>query len=254
MVHSALEALEILDLGPDADADAIRRAFRRQARSAHPDAGGDVERFQRLQAAASLLLEGGPVAAPRSSPSTGSTIRPSTADISLGTDWGESTTRRWHDGVADLTGVAWENALPDTSHGWSRDLVAIAAARPMDATIIHPVDGRSRRPGAFLNRFVGSLASDLLASFRIAPASHRGVVGHDVELLITAPPGRARKRLDDAELAAGWTRERRPDSTVVRLLVHPSRDRRSTALRVADHLELAMTAMRWPLSEWRHTP
>lgn len=252
MVTSAARALEILELGPDADAEEIRRAFRRRARDVHPDAGGDVAVFQELQAAASLLLDGRP-AIQRTSPSTGTTIRPSTANTAFGTDWGESTTRRWHDVPVDITSVAWDEPLPPPSHPWTRDLVAVAAARPLDATIIHPTDGRSRRPGAFLNRFVGSLSGDLLASFRIAPAAGRGVVGHDIEVLITTPPGRARKRLDEGNLATGWTRERRPDSTVARLLVHPSRDRRMTAARVADHLDLALSGLEWPLSEWRHT-
>lgn len=252
MVQSSREALALLDLGPDADADAIRRAFRRKARTAHPDAGGDVDDFQRLQAAVALLLER-PVLRPVMSPSTGTTTRPSTATTMAGADWGESRTPRWHDGGADVGAIDWDRDLPAPPHRWDRDLVAVAAARPLEQTVVHPVEGRSRKPGAFLNRFVGAISSDLLATFRIAPSTSRGVVGHDVELQLVAPPGRARKVLDEAALPPGWTRERRPDSTVATLLAHPSRDRRTTALRVADHLEAVTAALGWPLTEWRRT-
>lgn len=255
MIRSPAEALQVLELGPDADAEAIRRAYRRKARSAHPDAGGDVDEFQRLQAAATLLLEGTDTRLRRtaSSPSTGSTRRPSTATTMAGADWGEASTRRWHDGSSDVTSVDWDRELPDTPHAWSRELVAIAAAQPMEQTVVHPVEGRSRKPDALLNRFVGAISSDLLATFRIAPASSRGVPGHDVEVQLTAPPGRARKRLDETPLPLGWVKERRPDSTVATLLVHPSRDRRATAVRVADHLAAAADAMEWPLEQWRRT-
>lgn len=45
----------VLGVAPDADADAIRTAYRRRAREAHPDRGGTDEQFQRVQHAWEVL-------------------------------------------------------------------------------------------------------------------------------------------------------------------------------------------------------
>lgn len=47
----------VLGCPPEASADAIQRAFRRQAMDAHPDRGGSVEAFQRIQRAYQQGLE-----------------------------------------------------------------------------------------------------------------------------------------------------------------------------------------------------
>lgn len=50
------EALRLLDLAPDADADAIRAAHRRLIARVHPDAGGSDELAQRVNLARDTLL------------------------------------------------------------------------------------------------------------------------------------------------------------------------------------------------------
>jgi curved DNA-binding protein CbpA len=47
----------ILGVGPGASAAEIRAAYRRAAKTAHPDQGGSSEAFQRVRVAADLLLE-----------------------------------------------------------------------------------------------------------------------------------------------------------------------------------------------------
>ncbi len=49
-------ALELLGLEAGASVQAIKRAYRRLAKEHHPDLGGDVERFHRLDAAYRLLI------------------------------------------------------------------------------------------------------------------------------------------------------------------------------------------------------
>ena len=49
-------ALRLLGLEPGASPQAIKRAYRRLAKAHHPDLGGDVEAFHRLDAAYRLLL------------------------------------------------------------------------------------------------------------------------------------------------------------------------------------------------------
>lgn len=48
-------AYEVLGVRPDADAEQLRRAWRRAARRAHPDAGGSEEAFRRVSAAWELV-------------------------------------------------------------------------------------------------------------------------------------------------------------------------------------------------------
>lgn len=50
------QALALLGLESDASPQAIKRAYRRLAKAHHPDLGGDVEAFHRLDAAYRLLL------------------------------------------------------------------------------------------------------------------------------------------------------------------------------------------------------
>ncbi|WP_343528708.1 DnaJ domain-containing protein [Sphingomonas sp.] len=51
------EALAILDLPPDADAEAIRQAHRRLVAQVHPDRGGSADLARRVNAARDLLLD-----------------------------------------------------------------------------------------------------------------------------------------------------------------------------------------------------
>src|SRR5579862_4940381 len=50
-----IEARAILGLAPDAPPEALMGAFRSAAKSAHPDHGGDAERFRRVLEAYRLL-------------------------------------------------------------------------------------------------------------------------------------------------------------------------------------------------------
>jgi len=51
---------EVLEVAPDADAETLRRAYRRRAKAAHPDQGGSVEEFQRVRAAYDAVRLDGP--------------------------------------------------------------------------------------------------------------------------------------------------------------------------------------------------
>lgn len=247
---SDAEARGILGVGPHADADEIRRAYRRLARRCHPDAGGDAAEFLRLQQALAALLDSPRPPRPAASPSTSRMTRPSTSTRMGATGWGESSIPRWHDDEVDLADIDWEMTLPDPPHAWTRDLVAVTAAQDDDGGVLHSLAGISRRPGSWLNRFVGWLSTDLVARWWVGPARGRGIRGHDVELRIELPSGGARKRGDQADWPPGWTRERRPSATIVTCVVTPSRDRRATAVRAADHLTAGLAALDWPLDDW----
>jgi DnaJ homolog subfamily C member 19 len=54
---SVNEAAKLLDVAPDADADAINAAHRRLIAKVHPDAGGTAELAARINQARDLLLK-----------------------------------------------------------------------------------------------------------------------------------------------------------------------------------------------------
>ncbi len=248
---SPAEARALLGVGAHASADEVRRAYRRLARTAHPDAGGDPADFHRLQQALAVLLEPRPrPAPPAASPSTSRMTRPSTRTRMGGTGWGESSEPRWHEEAVDLTHVAWDAPLPGAPHAWTRDLLARAVVAGEDGPVVRPATGVSRRPGSRLNRFAGWLNSDLLCRWVVRPARERGVVGHDVELALALHGTRARRLADDASWPLGWTRERRPSTTRITAVLTPSRDPRATALRAADHLADGLDVLGWPLGDW----
>jgi hypothetical protein len=68
------EAARILGVEFGADREAVQRAYRRLARSSHPDAGGASERFIQLTAARDALL-----APPRATPLVVPSVAPRTA-------------------------------------------------------------------------------------------------------------------------------------------------------------------------------
>lgn len=245
------EARRLLGVPTDASGEQIRRAYRRRARTDHPDAGGDPDAFLRLQAARDLLA-GSPREMPRrtSSPSTGSHRRPST-EGPIATGWGETARAEWHEGRVDTSVVDWAVAPPDPPHAWSRDdlarVLAGAGGRPPGTA-----RGLSRRPGSFLNRTAAWLSDDLFSRWSVAPSAQRGRAGHDVEVVLHFPPGPGRKVADRTDFPLGWVAERRPSSTVVVRVLHPSRGLRETALRSANALADVLDHMGWPLDDWWH--
>ncbi|MET3599434.1 J domain-containing protein [Martelella mangrovi] len=52
-----IDPYEVLGVDHDCDEKAVRAAYRRLAKEAHPDSGGDEERFARLQASYDLLKD-----------------------------------------------------------------------------------------------------------------------------------------------------------------------------------------------------
>lgn len=52
-----IDPYEVLGLDRDCDGESVRAAYRRLAKEAHPDSGGDGEQFARLQASYDLLRD-----------------------------------------------------------------------------------------------------------------------------------------------------------------------------------------------------
>ena len=56
-MEGVIDPYEILDVARDADETTVKAAFRRLAKSAHPDSGGDSDTFVMAQKAQDLLLD-----------------------------------------------------------------------------------------------------------------------------------------------------------------------------------------------------
>lgn len=244
------QARRLLDVPADASVEQVRRAYRRRARTDHPDAGGDPAAFMRLQAALDVLTRPRPAPPRAASPSTGRHRRPST-EGPIATGWGETARAEWHDQRIDTAVLDWDAVPPAPPHVWTRDDLARALAAGTTETCGR-ARGLSRRPGSPLNRTAAWLSDDLFCRWAVAPSTGRGREGHDVEVVLTFPSGPGRKVADRTDFPLGWVAERRPSTTVVVRVLHPSRDRRQTALRTADALAGVLEHMAWPLGDWWH--
>lgn len=56
-VDTTRAAFAVLGLPPTADAEAVKRAYRKRVKEAHPDHGGDIEAFQRIREAYTTAKE-----------------------------------------------------------------------------------------------------------------------------------------------------------------------------------------------------
>jgi hypothetical protein len=235
------QALRLLELPPSAPRPAVKRAYRRLARRHHPDVGGDPELFHRLHQAAELLLEAGTgVSTPRVARG-----RPSRASA----DW--SADQATDPAPVDLAAVDWSARNDDPGTTLTRDVVAVRLARGAQAPV-EPLTATSRAPGSRLNGVAAKLSPDLTAHVEVRPG--RDDRGREVVLIeIIASSRRARKALDRVPLQGEWMRLRGSSTSRLRATLHPSTDRRATALRAADHLAELLERLAWPLEGWTLT-
>jgi ferredoxin len=108
---------EVLAVDPDADADTIRRAYRRRAKEAHPDQGGSVEEFQRVRAAYETVRAGTEGLGGGGRPDDGTTSGPSvTTDVRY-LDYAVVDDYGWSLDDAALFERAADEDLPATDYG-----------------------------------------------------------------------------------------------------------------------------------------
>ncbi|WP_211262585.1 J domain-containing protein [Nitriliruptor alkaliphilus] len=232
------DALRILELPPAADARAVKRAYRRLARTHHPDVGGEVATFHALQQAYEVLIgddgDGVPVQPP------GRPSRPRAA-------WSSDQTGPAREAV-DLTSVRWDLPVPASPEPLSRELIARwLASGHVDP--VRPLKAISRAPGARLNRAAPKLSPDLTATLVVGPATDdRGRVV--VAVRVVAANRRARRVLDSVGLDGGWIRRRGTSSTTLRRTITPDTERSVTALRTTDLIVDLLDRAAWALEGW----
>lgn len=237
---SRSDALRILGLGPSADISAVKRAYRRLAREVHPDVGGDPDRFLELQHAYQRLL----ATRRRSDRAVARGSRPQSAD------WAEPPTRRFSDDLVDTTRIDWGTPIPDRAVlRADAEYLSVLLAAPGPGPV-HPVTARSRGPRSPMNRLIRFLDPDLTATWRIGSARERGLTGHDVELRLRVWSRSARRRVDRQGVPTGWTIQRGSSSATLARTLHPSRERRATAVRSVASLCALLEAIDWPLDSW----
>ena len=236
----AADALEELGLAGPAGPEDVKRAYRRLARTLHPDTGGDAARFRRVQRAYETIRDGtdarvdGP--------------RPQVRVAGVDERWWESP-GAWHEQPVDVEGVELDRAPDGRATAADLDLVASLLHAPRDPPV-RRLRLHSRSPGSRLHRFVTMLDPDLLASIDVGPASDGRRAGHDVALELRAPGGKGRRLLADVALPTDWNRRRGSDTVSMTRTLRPCRDPAETAVRTARAVAELTEEIGWPLQEW----
>lgn len=231
------QALRVLALASDADADDIKRAYRRLAREHHPDLGGDPEVFHELQRAFERLADDD--TAPRAPRvSRGRPSRPTPTTTVEPEAW-------------DPNRIDWEVLTPGPGTRLTRDRLAVALLDPLTPQL-RAVAATSRAPGSRLNPLAPHLASNTTSELRIFPADDdRGRPVLTVEL--RAWSRRGRRALQAAALQGRWARIRGSSSTLLRTHLVPAGDHRATAVRAVARTEELLERLEWGLDAWRLT-
>ncbi len=235
----ASEALRVLGLAGPADADDVKRTYRQLARTLHPDAGGDAERFRVVQSAYDAIRAGTTAVADGPPPQEHA--------AGVASRWWD-TAGIWHEEPVDMDGVRLDLPTPRSSaHAVDLDLLASMLLRraPGERVRLH-----SRAPGSRLHRVVSWLQPDLLAHLDVTTCRVGARAGHDVEATLRATSGKGRRVARDGPVPSGWTRRRGSESVRVVRTMRPSPDPAATAVRVARALDELTRTLGWPLDEW----
>lgn len=230
------EALRALSLTSDADADDVKRAYRRLAREHHPDLGGDPEVFHELQRAFERLAD--------------DDTAPSPPRVSRGRPSRPAPTTTVDPEASDPGRIDWGVVTPVGTR-LTRDHLAVALLDPRTPQL-RAIAATSRAPGSRLNQLAPHLASNTTSELRIFPADDdRGRPVLTVEL--RAWSRRGRRALQAAALQGRWARIRGSSSTLLRTNLVPAGDRRATAVRAVARTEELLERLGWGLDAWRLT-
>ncbi len=221
----------MLGVPADADAERVKRAYRRLVRRDHPDAGGDPAAFQQLQLAYERLSSG---SATTPLVSCGHPSRPRAA-------WPAADD-------APVDAIDWGRGPPEAGMPLDRDGLAVWLAGTRETP--SAARATSRAPGSRLNRVAHHLAGELTSRLAVGlAADERGRLILAME--IVGATRRARRAIDGAQVEGGWLRQRRPSSSSLRRTVIAGHDRRVAAAEAALQLERQLGRIAWPLEQWR---
>lgn len=212
------EALAVLGLPADADADAVRRRFRTLARERHPDRGGDPVAFAELDRAYAALRDLAAPAPPRVARGRPSRTPPP----------------------------------PVAPPGGDAEVLATALrARRDPATGAGALRLVSVAPGARRNRLATTLPEGTIGVLllRVGPP------GAEVRLTVRARAARravAALALDGPDLGAPWTRRRGDAAVELRCTPRTGDDPAvgPEVEAVAGPAARLLAALDWPVAEW----
>lgn len=232
--HDASDARRLLGVSADADARAIRKAWRARARRHHPDRGGDTTTFLALQAAYQVLID-----QPEAPP-------PADRGVARGTPSRHARTT-----AAPPASFAWDRRPPTDGEALDADAIAILIGVSGHGRVL----ATSRAPGSRLNRWASQIWGPDAATLSIRPnLDDRGRVV--CQVTITARTRAARRALESAGLPDSWLRRRTPSATTL-TVARPLDDRGhddggTTAVSVARSLDDVLRGAGWPLRQWFH--
>lgn len=226
--RTALEVLGLSETSPGAlDPASVKRRFRSLARDRHPDLGGDPAAFHALHTAYEVLTAALAEGAELPATPTVARGRPSRVDDPT------SAVRRLDTDALDTAAVALAERVAGRG-----------AARVL-----------SRAPGARTNRFAASLAAGTTSSLDLVLRRPRTPDGScTVHVELTGRGRAARRALSGLDLlrvdGAAWSRRRGDAVTVVECDL-TGLDAAAVARRAAAATARLLSALDWPLQQWR---
>jgi curved DNA-binding protein CbpA len=233
---SRQDAALLLGVAVSADSDEVKRRYRLLARATHPDAGGDPDDFAQIQRAYERLIVDD---APQSPTQIRRPSRTPTPPPDLFT-------------YLDTANITWDTPPSATAITTAEDLAAYLA-QP-GATALTTFTARSRAPGAFSNRFAGSLSHEVTAQLAVSATIH-GANAAQITITVDARNRRARRAVRRLATDPRWIKQRRSTGLRLRCVFVSHGDRFNTAVHAAAQTQEILTKLAWPLTQWQaHAP
>jgi len=232
---SRQDAALILGVAVSATAKEVKRRYRLLARATHPDAGGDADEFASIQLAYERLIVND---APKSLTQLRRPSRTPTGPPDLAT-------------YVTFAAVNWDQPVSVDAITTPEQLAAHLALPNSEA--LTPFVARSRAPGAFTNRFAGSLSPEFTSQLAVTATLH-GVNAAQIMITVDAKNRHARRAVRQLAADPRWIKQRRSTGLRLRCVFVSRGDRYMIAVHAAARAQEILTHLAWPLNQWQATP
>lgn len=232
---SRQEAALTLGVALSASPEEVKRRYRLLARATHPDAGGDPDEFAAIQLAYErLTVDDAP--APRTQ------LRRPSRDPAPPPDLAT---------YVQVETINWETAVAVDAIATAEQLaahLAMPSTKPITSFL-----ARSRAPGAFTNRFAGSLSAEFTSQLAITANPH-GTNAAQITITVDAKTRRARRAIRQLATDPRWIKQRRSTGLRLKCVFVSHGDRYLIAVHAAAQAAEILTRLAWPLPQWQATP
>lgn len=231
---SRQDAALMLGVAVSATAKEVKRRYRLLARATHPDAGGDPDEFAAIQRAYERLLVND---APQSLTQLRRPSRAPQAPPDLDT-------------YVRFAAVNWDQPVMVDAITTAEQLASYLASP--NSAALSPFVARSRAPGAFTNRFAGSLSHEFTSQLAVSATMH-GADAAQITITVDAKNRHARRAVRQLQADPRWIKQRRSAGLRLRCVFVSRGDRYMIAVHAAARTQEILTHLAWPLNQWQAT-